>query len=272
MLATALCIADSSTAEYNYVGYPSYPLNLDSKMTVTLHLPMTKDEVAVALRISKRYVEKLVNSGAMPACGRIGGRVFWHPEVFYAWLDNAMRPEPGAEKSAEKVDEMRFVKPFVLMTKAEVAAALRVSKRQVEKLVKSRAMPAPGHIGRLVFWHSEVFFAWRDSAMRPELGANKLAAKLDGSKSPGIAIAAPDHAHLAHSALVAKTAFRPERNYGQPIKAALPDHDGEVRPEPPVRRPATELELTQAQHFEILVQRPAGGQTKGSHTKRLKAR
>ncbi|AQV95664.1 DNA-binding protein [Cupriavidus necator] len=60
-------------------------------MSVTPFTPMTKEDVADVIGVSIRTIENLVKAGRMPAPGHIGGRVLWHPGVFYAWLDKALR-------------------------------------------------------------------------------------------------------------------------------------------------------------------------------------
>ncbi|MDR3369063.1 helix-turn-helix domain-containing protein [Rhodoferax sp.] len=49
--------------------------------------PMSKDEIADVLGVSARTVENWVNDGIVPAPKKLGNRVYWHPNVFYAWLD-----------------------------------------------------------------------------------------------------------------------------------------------------------------------------------------
>jgi excisionase family DNA binding protein len=53
--------------------------------------PLTKTDVAEILGVSIRTVENLVSQGRMPAPAHIGARVLWHPDVFYAWLDQTLR-------------------------------------------------------------------------------------------------------------------------------------------------------------------------------------
>ena len=53
--------------------------------------PMTKEAVAAILDCTTRTIENLVKSGAIPAPTLLAGRVFWHPEVFYSWLDSVLR-------------------------------------------------------------------------------------------------------------------------------------------------------------------------------------
>lgn len=54
-------------------------------------VPLTKEAVAAVLDCTTRTIENMVNSGELPAPVRIAGRVFWHPEVFYTWLDSLLR-------------------------------------------------------------------------------------------------------------------------------------------------------------------------------------
>lgn len=54
-------------------------------------VPMTKAAVAAVLDCTTRTIEIMMKSGEIPAPVRIAGHVFWHPEVFYTWLDNALR-------------------------------------------------------------------------------------------------------------------------------------------------------------------------------------
>ncbi len=74
-------------------------------MAISAFVPMTKEDVSQVLRISIRTVENLVSSGAMPEPGRIGGRVLWHPEVFYIWLDQALRTKLDVGAISEPVDD-----------------------------------------------------------------------------------------------------------------------------------------------------------------------
>ena len=54
-------------------------------------VPMTKEAVAAVLDCTTRTIEIMMKSGEIPTPVRIAGHVFWHPEVFYSWLDNTLR-------------------------------------------------------------------------------------------------------------------------------------------------------------------------------------
>jgi excisionase family DNA binding protein len=54
-------------------------------------VPLTKEDVAEALGITPRTIENWVDQGHMPAPACIGNRLYWHPELFYGWLDQRLR-------------------------------------------------------------------------------------------------------------------------------------------------------------------------------------
>ena len=53
--------------------------------------PLSRLEVAEILSVSIRTLENWQKAGLMPRSVDIGGRVYWHPEVFYEWLDQRLR-------------------------------------------------------------------------------------------------------------------------------------------------------------------------------------
>jgi len=61
--------------------------------------PMTKEDVAAVLMCTTRTVENLVKSREIPIPKLLAGRVFWHPDVFYSWLDSSLRGAPSARGS-----------------------------------------------------------------------------------------------------------------------------------------------------------------------------
>jgi hypothetical protein len=62
--------------------------------------PLTKDDVAKVLGVTPRTVENWVEHEGMPAPASIGHRVYWHPDVFYGWLDQRLRL-PKVESSGQ---------------------------------------------------------------------------------------------------------------------------------------------------------------------------
>lgn len=105
---------------------------------------MTKDDVANVLGVSVRTIENLVSAGIMPTPGRIGGRVLWHPNVFYTWLDQALRASSGDHLASE--DEENSPAPALqqmvnLMTTVKghqpgkPSAVARMQERQKTRLL-----------------------------------------------------------------------------------------------------------------------------------------
>lgn len=62
----------------------------------TAFIPLTKQAVADILGISVRSVENWINEGILPAPAKLGGRVYWHPDVFYGWMSKRLQ-EPSDE-------------------------------------------------------------------------------------------------------------------------------------------------------------------------------
>jgi predicted DNA-binding transcriptional regulator AlpA len=60
-------------------------------MNTVAFIPLSKQDVAGILGVSIRTIENFVARGRMPAPAHIGARVLWHPDVFYSWLDQALR-------------------------------------------------------------------------------------------------------------------------------------------------------------------------------------
>jgi excisionase family DNA binding protein len=52
--------------------------------------PLTKDDIADVLGVSGRTIENWVNDGTLPAPKRLGNRVYWHPGIFFGWLEQRL--------------------------------------------------------------------------------------------------------------------------------------------------------------------------------------
>jgi predicted DNA-binding transcriptional regulator AlpA len=63
--------------------------------------PLTVDDVATVLGVSVRTVENHIEEQGLPRPVKIGKIRYWHPEVFYGWLDRVLRGEARAEPSAQ---------------------------------------------------------------------------------------------------------------------------------------------------------------------------
>ncbi|MFX1734998.1 hypothetical protein PXJ20_00010 [Paraburkholderia sp. A1RI_3L] len=59
-------------------------------MSTTPFTPITKENAAHILSVSVRTVDHYVQDGRMPAPVHLGRRAYWHPDVFYGWLHQAL--------------------------------------------------------------------------------------------------------------------------------------------------------------------------------------
>jgi len=53
--------------------------------------PLSKTDVADILGVTVRTIENHIVANILPAPAAIGNRRYWHPDVFYAWLEQALR-------------------------------------------------------------------------------------------------------------------------------------------------------------------------------------
>ncbi|MGE8166015.1 helix-turn-helix transcriptional regulator [Paraburkholderia sp. NPDC080076] len=60
-------------------------------MLTTPFSPITKEQAAQILAVSVRTIDYYVRDGRMPAPIHLGRRAYWHPDLFFAWLDQALR-------------------------------------------------------------------------------------------------------------------------------------------------------------------------------------
>jgi predicted DNA-binding transcriptional regulator AlpA len=58
--------------------------------TVNHFKPLTKDDIGGLLGVSVRTIENWVNDRTLPAPKKLGNRVYWHPNIFYAWLEHRL--------------------------------------------------------------------------------------------------------------------------------------------------------------------------------------
>lgn len=75
--------------------------------------PLTRIDVAGILGVSVRTIENWRKQGRMPMSVDIGGRAYWHPAAFYAWLDTTLKAPTGAvvDRPAKQLDATMRAKP-----------------------------------------------------------------------------------------------------------------------------------------------------------------
>ncbi|MDR3409543.1 MAG: helix-turn-helix domain-containing protein [Formivibrio sp.] len=74
--------------------------------------PLTKEDIAGILNISIRTVENWIKDGTLPAPHKIAQRVYWHPDIFYTWLDQRLK-QADIESASDQAKEceMRASQP-----------------------------------------------------------------------------------------------------------------------------------------------------------------
>lgn len=78
-----------------------------SNMATHRIAPMPKEEVADLFGVTPRTIENWIEHEGLPAPVQIGNRVFWHPDVFYEWLDQRLRKAPAKPADDALVDAPR---------------------------------------------------------------------------------------------------------------------------------------------------------------------
>src|SRR3546814_20367965 len=61
--------------------------------------PLTISDLAKLLDVCERTIRNHVDQGAFPAPVTICGKKYWHPDVFYHWLDRTLKHEATAALS-----------------------------------------------------------------------------------------------------------------------------------------------------------------------------
>lgn len=88
--------------------------------------PLTKDDIADVLGVSLRTIENWVNERTLPAPKRLGNRVYWHPGLFYTWLE--------LQLTAEEPLTASFEPPESNLTKTRRKSTAKYPKSEVDKL------------------------------------------------------------------------------------------------------------------------------------------
>lgn len=92
--------------------------------------PLTKEHIADVLGISLRTVENWVADGTLPAPKKLGNRVYWHPDTFYAWLDHRLSTDGEADTVAGQTDGV----PTTKTDRTKPRASAKASKTELATL------------------------------------------------------------------------------------------------------------------------------------------
>ena len=75
-------------SNFTPIRYTSFQ-NTEKNMTIP-YQPITKEDAARTMKVSKRTIENWIADGTLLAPTAIGRRVYWHPDKFYSWLDQRL--------------------------------------------------------------------------------------------------------------------------------------------------------------------------------------
>lgn len=64
--------------------------------------PITKESAAEILSVSKRTIDNWLADGTIVEPSTIGRRVYWHPDVFYAWLNERLGIRTASEPTTNE--------------------------------------------------------------------------------------------------------------------------------------------------------------------------
>jgi hypothetical protein len=97
--------------------------------------PLSKEDVAAILGVSTRTVENWRKEGRIPPSADIGGRVYWHPEVFFAGLNAALRGNIGAQEGVGQPVKSSVKSQLATNRPSEVTGAVERSRKKTDKLI-----------------------------------------------------------------------------------------------------------------------------------------
>ena len=102
----------------------------------TPFVPMSKEDVAAVLMCTPRTVENLVKSGRIPTPTLLAGRIFWHPDVFYSWLDGELR------NGTREHDKARPDVPTLAKKTLKLENEVKPAKRSASPALRMKAIQA----------------------------------------------------------------------------------------------------------------------------------
>lgn len=105
--------------------------------------PLTREDAADILGVSLGTLDKLIASGTLPAPRTIGGcrRQYWHPDCFYAWLDQQLRADPQTETTEIASTDTSGRRSFGRKASPAMGLSVRARARDAERLAKLNRDP-----------------------------------------------------------------------------------------------------------------------------------
>jgi|TARA_R100000149_G_scaffold60185_1_gene29274 hypothetical protein len=93
--------------------------------------PLNIEDITALLGVCERTVRNHIDTGKFPAPVKVCGKQFWHPDVFYGWLDANLRSQEqvstaGCVQAIEKKQAQPRLSP---VQQAKAAQATKLSRR-----------------------------------------------------------------------------------------------------------------------------------------------
>jgi predicted DNA-binding transcriptional regulator AlpA len=75
-------------------------------MKIAPFKPLMREDVVDVLNISLSTLDTMVCEGSIPLPRRIGScrRLYWHPDVFFEWLDSYLRSDENAVRASSETE------------------------------------------------------------------------------------------------------------------------------------------------------------------------
>lgn len=127
--------------------------------------PLTPADAADVMKKCVRTLDNWCRDGVMPHAATLGGSRYWHPDVFYGWLDAKLKGQHwGIELLVNA--EPGAITPFKPVTREDAAKILKKTVRTLEDWYTEGVMPKPAVIGGTCYWHPEIFFGWMGARLK----------------------------------------------------------------------------------------------------------
>lgn len=155
--------------------------------------PLTPKDAAEVMKKCVRTLDNWCRDAVMPEPATLGGSRYWHPDVFYGWLDAKLkRQDWDRELLAQAANGA--IAPFYPVTREDAAKVLKKTVRTVEDWYGEGVMPEPVVIGGTCYWHPEIFFGWLGAKLKGQPWPSASSRPADIKTGAGAAQEAKDAA------------------------------------------------------------------------------
>lgn len=147
--------------------------------------PLTPADAAKVMKKCVRTLDNWCHDGVMPQPATLGGSRYWHPDLFYRWLDAKLK---GQDWDGDLPDQAApgAINPFEPLTREDAAKILKKTVRVLEDWYATGVMPKPAVIGGTRYWHPAIFFGWLNARLKGLAWTPAGAVSENGAPEPGL--------------------------------------------------------------------------------------